>query len=269
MDMWYNGQCNLEVNEVDQMKIGLCGDRSLLDLATRAGCSYLEGNLQTLAGEGFDEMCAQVDASKIKMEAFNVMLPAQLKVTGPGVALEDVRAYLNLVLPRAARLGGKIIVFGSSGARNVPEDFDPVRAFEQLVVFLRMAGPLAANVGITIAVEPLRPQESNIINTVRDGLKLALAVGHDNVKCLADFYHMGQQGEGMEGILQAGDMLAHCHIARPEGRLHPLPNDGQDYGPFFGALREIGYQGRLSIEASSPDIEKNLPVTVGYLKDLT
>jgi sugar phosphate isomerase/epimerase len=49
---------------------------------------------------------------------------------------------------------------------------------------------------------------------------------------------------------QAGGALLHCHIASPGARRYPLPGDGADYSAFFGALRSIGYAGRVSVEGS-------------------
>jgi sugar phosphate isomerase/epimerase len=91
---------------------------------------------------------------------------------------------------------------------------------------------------------------------------------HPNMKVLADMYHMGENGEEYSDILFADADLRHCHIARPEGRKYPLPGDGYDYAPFFAALRQIGYAGRLSIEASPVNGPEDLPVCVEYLRSL-
>ncbi len=51
-------------------------------------------------------------------------------------------------------MGIGIIVFGSGGARRIPEGFDRQRAHGQLVAFCRMVGPIAREHGVIIAVEP-------------------------------------------------------------------------------------------------------------------
>ena len=56
----------------------------------------------------------------------------------------------------AKELGLKIIVFGSGGARKVPEGFSQDEAYKQLVEFAKRIAPEAKKRGIVVAVEPLR-----------------------------------------------------------------------------------------------------------------
>jgi sugar phosphate isomerase/epimerase len=44
-----------------------------------------------------------------------------------------------------------------------------------------------------------------------------------------------------------GHLIAHTHIAEKEKRSAPGVM-GDDFSPFFKAYKEIGYQGRISIE---------------------
>ena len=39
-----------------------------------------------------------------------------------------------------------------------------------------------------------------------------------------------------------------------------------DYAPFFATLRAIGYSGRLSVEASSPDVPAQAPTSIALLR---
>jgi sugar phosphate isomerase/epimerase len=73
-------------------------------------------------------------------------------------------------------LGVRLIVFGSSGARQVPEGFSKKEAFEQLVDFGKRTGPEARARDITIAIEPQRREESNIINNTAEALAWVEAV---------------------------------------------------------------------------------------------
>ena len=233
------------------MRFGICADLRGAKEVAQAGFDYIEGGLSGLAAldEGtYGEIVRAVEESGLRAEAFNVMLPGTQRLTGPVADLYAAKAYLAPALQRAARLGARVIVFGSGGARGVPEGWPMDQAFAQLVDFLRLAGPMAAQHGIAIAVEPLRPQECNIINTVTEGLALARAAAQPNVGTLADWYHMTEQSEGVQGMLDAGPALLHCHIAAPGNRRYPLPGDGADYSAFFGALRAIGYAGRVSVE---------------------
>ena len=80
-------------------------------------------------------------------------------VTGPNVDKDRQKEYLRRALDRTSRLGVRLIVFGSSGARQVPEGFGKKEALEQLVDFGKRAGTEARSRNITIAIEPQRHEE--------------------------------------------------------------------------------------------------------------
>ncbi len=240
------------------MKIGMCSELMNAPLVAGAGFDYIESATTALASaseEDYRRMAEAVFQSGIAAEAFNVMLPGNFCITGPAADLDPVKEYLERGFRRMAELGAVIQVFGSGGARNVPEGWPMERALEQLVDFLNMAAPLAARQSIFIAIEPLNPGECNIINTVEDARALAVRAGLANVGVLADWYHMSKQHEKPDGMLAAGKALLHCHVANPEGRRFPLPGDGADYTAFFGAMRQVGYTGRVSVEAKGTQEE--------------
>lgn len=239
------------------MRFGICADYSVAALVAEAGFEYLESGLSALGmldQKTFEQIQGLVMDSGLRVEAFNSMLAPAQRLTGPMAEHGRALEALAVAFPRAAALGAQVVVFGSGGARQVPEGWPMGRALEQLTEFLRQAGPLAASHGIALAVEPLRPGECNIIHTVAEGLALAQAAAQPNIGVLADWYHMTDQDEGVAGILQAKGALLHCHIAAPVSRHYPLSGDGADYSAFFGALRSIGYAGRVSIEGGgSPE----------------
>jgi D-psicose/D-tagatose/L-ribulose 3-epimerase len=240
------------------MKFGMCTDLLKAPLVAKAGFDYIEGSLSAVAlasDIAYEQMVNAVQASGLKAEALNGMLPGTFTLTGPSADLSAVEEYLATGFSRAAALGTQIVVFGSGRARNVPEGWEKEKALHQLADYLRMAASLSADYGINIAIEPLCPTECNIINTVLDALVLARLVNLPNVGVLADWYHMAMQNEGVAGVLNAEKLLLHCHIANPAGRRFPLADDGADFSPLFGALARIGYNGRVSVEGSGEDAQ--------------
>ena len=158
-----------------------------------------------------------------------------------------------------------MVVFGSGGARRVPEGFAKEDAFKQLVDFGRRAAREAKAHGITIAIEPLRKQESNIINTASEGLELVNAVGDPNFQLMIDFYHLASEQEDPAIVLRAKDHIRHLHVANPQGRVFPQKWEEFDYAPFFANLRAIGYDKRISVEGSTTDLAAQGPVAVSLL----
>lgn len=185
------------------------------------------------------------------VRAFNLFVPGQVKLVGDQVDWDQVELYVERALRRAAALGGEVIVFGSGGARSMPKGCSRAMAWGQLVRFLGICADEAAKQGPTIAIEPLNSRESNIINTYTEGVQLARDVARDEVRVLADIYHFVTDAEPLDDILEAPEWLAHVHLA-DTGRRYP----GSGVYPLerlFEILKEIGYQGRASVECGWGD----------------
>jgi D-psicose/D-tagatose/L-ribulose 3-epimerase len=221
------------------------------------GYDYLElplAQVMELPEAKFEQLAYALRSSGISCEACNNFFPARLRLTGPAVNEEEVKEYARNALAKAAKLGAEIIVFGSAGAKNIPPGFPPETAWVQLVGLLRMLGGLAESYGITIVIEPLNRKESNIINTVTEGLQLMRRVERENVKLLVDYYHYVLEQESFEAIRHAGAAIRHIHLARPDGRVFPDPENSEPERSFLRKLIQTGYNGRISIEAYAKDI---------------
>ena len=251
-------------------QIGVCVDPDRFDAAQAAGFDYVETNASRVAAltdEEFQKLVAQVAQMKIPLAASMSFIPGAVKLTGPDVDPAKQMTYVTGVLGRLKQLGVKVVVFGSGGARRVPDGFSKEEAIAQLVDFCRRIAPVARDNGITIVVEPLRKQETNIINTAREGLALVKAVDRPEIRLLVDYYHLTEEGESPDIIADAGPLLAHAHIANPKGRVFPLSADESAYEGFFSNLCKIGYQGRLSVEASTKDFATEAPQAVALLRN--
>lgn len=237
------------------------------------GFDYFEfafGQFTDMSDEEFESFKKAVFELDFFPEAMSRMLPARFQIVGDDPDLSEVIPFLEKGFARACQVGTKTVVFGSGGARSLPDGFTDMRkAYAQLVDFLRIAGDIAHKNGITISIEPLQFGESNIVNLVTDGAYLAARVNHPAVRCLADYYHMASNEEQCWEIEAIADRLEHCHIARLEGRTYPLPTDTQDYRPFFDALKKIGYTGRVSIEGTPEHgMEKDGAAALALMKAL-
>jgi D-psicose/D-tagatose/L-ribulose 3-epimerase len=252
-----------------KVQIGLCTALKDIDAAKAAGFDYLELGTSEIAGlsdADFESAVAHIRQLGLPVPATNLFLPATLKVTGPSVDRDEQIHYVRKAFERLARLGTGIVVFGSGGARRVPDGFSKDDAFKQLVEFGRSVAVEARSHNITIAVEPLRRQETNIINSAAEGLELVNAVDHPNFQLMIDFYHLASEREDPAIVLRVRDHLRHLHMANPQGRVFPLVWDEYDYAPFFANLRTIGYDKRISVEASAKDFPVEAPRAISLLR---
>jgi sugar phosphate isomerase/epimerase len=251
-------------------QVGYCVGLKGLALAKAVGFDYVElgtTEITALSDAEFEAALAQVKAAGIPTPNANLFLPGSLKLTGPQPAsVEEQMAYVKKAFDRLNRLGVEILCFGSGGARRVPDGFPKEQAFRQLVDFGKRIAPEAKAKGITVVIEPLRRQETNIINTAGEGLELVKAVDHPNFQLLIDFYHLASEQEDPQIVVRGKDHLRHLHTANPNGRVFPLEWTEFDYAPFFAKLREIGYTGRISVEASSPDVPAQAPRSIALLR---
>jgi len=239
----------------DDAKIGI--DR--VETLAALGYDYVElpiAQMMSLDDQAFERLAVRVEKSGIKCEAANNFFSAAQRITGSQpICQKDMEAYIKKALSRAFRLGVKSIVFGSSGAKNVPENFDHSKAWAQIVQLLRVVDDLIGCEDIHIAIEPLNSAESNIVKLTSEGLALAKDVARPSIRLLVDFYHFSMENENLAVIGEAAGYLQHMHIANPAGRVWPKSSDAANYGAFFQSLKTAGYNGRISVEAYSDNFE--------------
>lgn len=244
------------------MRYGICGGPEIAGVAADAGFEFVEmsvGNfLKPREDEAvFREMLSAAQAMPIPCEASNCFVPGDLKITGPETDLAALKEHVTTVCRRAGEAGVCTIVFGSGGARQIPDGFGREEAHEQLVAFCRMLGPIAQEHAVTIAVEPLNSRDCNVLTSVGEAAVLVRETDHPAIRLLVDAYHWSVDNDSAEDIVANGSLLAHVHIATP-GRLAPGAEEC-DFGPFFDALKRGGYDGRVSIEARVSDPARDLP----------
>ena len=253
------------------MKLGVCTSVRRpedAEAAAKTGYDYIEVGFADMVmcdDETIDEFIAKTGELGLKCEAANSMLPGTLRVTGEEIDYEALADFLEEGMARAAKIGIEVVVFGSAKARNVPKDFPREKAIEQLAFFLReYCGPIAEKYGIKIAIEPLGALETNIILTVREGEELARLAGRENVKVLADNFHMAVNDDAVENI---SGMVIHAHISNADMRCFPEKDDDFDYLPFINALKAVGCP-RCSIEAGTGDFAEDAENAFECLKPM-
>jgi|GEM_PF-6114 len=253
------------------IRFGICTGSGYSTLLKENGYDYLEEGVQSLLApkvtdEQFARKVAQARDAGIPIYACNGFIPAEMRVTGPEAQHDAIVEYSETVFRRAQEAGVKRIVFGSGKARQIPDGFDRQQARGQFVDLLKRLGPIAARHDVVVVIEPLRSGECNFVNTVAEATAIAREVNHPNIKVLADFYHMAQENEGPEAIVAAGAMLQHCHIAEKEKRTAP-GIAGDDFTPYFKALRQIHYAGGVSIEGGwGEGLQQNLAKALAIMK---
>lgn len=76
---------------------------------------------------------------------------------------------------------------------------------------------------------------------------------------------MLMENESPEDILKYGHFLYHAHIAEKKDRSAPGVTN-ENFTPFFKALKEVNYKGRLTIECTWLNLETQASGSLSYLK---
>ena len=254
------------------MKIGICGDIIKAQSAIVAGYDYAEFHLTKLTNMPDDEFAAlsrERERLGIPVESFNCFCPSEIRLTA-GVDRDVLSAHAEKAFSRAERLGGELSVIGSGRSRNIPEGYEISKAREEFMSALTLVESIARRHGIRLALEPLRPAETNFINTMASAAEICDAMGNENIGCVVDLFHLDQNGEDMADVVKYGRHIIHTHLARRNiDRRIPTIEDMDQVGLFFDALSAIGYEGRMSLEGTYyPDFDASIAAAMQLFRGL-
>ncbi|MEW6356903.1 MAG: sugar phosphate isomerase/epimerase family protein [Planctomycetota bacterium] len=125
--------------------------------------------------------------------------------------------------------------------------------------------PLAEDLGVTVAVEPINRFENYFINVIDDVLELIEDVGSPNLRAQLDTFHMNiEEKDSPAAIMRAGKKLAHFHVSESD---RGVPGTGQvDWAGCFKALKAINYDGCLAVESFNAALKEIAAATCIWRK---
>lgn len=252
------------------MRYGICTGLENLELLEKMGYDYIEVSVTAamkLEPQALEEYREKLKSSRVKCEAFNILFPKTMELIGGNTAEEELREYLHKAMALIHSFGAGVAVFGSGKCRRCPEGLEFKEAYRQLVDVYRTVGDIAAGYGVKVVIEPLSRKETNMICTMAEGAILEADVNHPNVGLLSDYFHVRANHDCIEDIKMIGK-FGHIHIASGGKRQYPVSEEGECYGEFMKALKDIGYDGRISIEGKTEDMEADGVKALALLKEL-
>jgi sugar phosphate isomerase/epimerase len=250
------------------MRFGCCVTPEQIDIVARAGFDFCE--LPAAAVLPLEDDAAALPALRaierapIRPEAFNILVPPHLRMVGPEADMAQLRAYLRRAFTRMAALGASAVVLGSGGARRLPDDMPRELALDQLAGSLALAAEEAGRAGIALALEHLNRAECNVFTTVAECQAFITERGLGGLRLLADLHHLELEDEPLRNVVAAAPLLAHAHVAGG-GRRHPGVG-GYDYAGFMRALRQAGYDARISAECLWENLEEQAAPALAFMR---
>ena len=170
----------------------------------------------------------------------------RLSLTGSdSSARMQARDFIRGIIDAGGAFGAPAIVGSMQGRWDEQTSRDV--ALARLREALEDLGRHARQYNVPLLFEPLNRYETNLINTIDDGLALIQSLGNANVKLLADLYHMNIEEADLAASLKTGGRaIGHVHFADSNRR--PMGLGHTDMTRISGALRDIAYAGYISAE---------------------
>jgi len=259
---------------------------SLVEEARKGPFVYHDGladGCKRAAAAGFDAVELFVPSYDPLPELSDLLQKHSLKLaaigTGAGwvkhkLSLADADAdkrakaieYVKGVIDLAAEYDAPAIIGsmqGKSGDGTTHE-----QAIGYLKETLNALGPYAKEKGQPLFYEPLNRYETNLFNTLADGVAVIEDLDTDNVKLLADLFHMNiEEADLAQAIRDAGKHVGHVHFVDSNRRGAGMGH--MDHAAIVAALKEIGYDGYLCAEAFPlPDADTCAKITIATIKKL-
>lgn len=236
-----------------QPQLGVATSINHDSILNKAGYKFMvEAVPQILSPVSVSDSAFQFKLNQLKklslpVYALNIFIPGDLKFVGPNVNEQAILNYTQKVFERCKQAGINLIVWGSGGARRIPEGYSNEKARQEFIQMAKKIAAQAEQYEIILALENLNQQETNFINTVTEALQIVKDVNHANFKLCADIYHMLRENEPASVLLTTKDYLIHCDIAEKENRTPP-GKAGDDFTTYLLALKQIGYSGKIVLE---------------------
>jgi D-psicose/D-tagatose/L-ribulose 3-epimerase len=166
--------------------------------------------------------------------------------------------YLRTCIDIAAAVGSELVsgpMYSATGKTRLLSDDLRRRQRGFAVGGIREAADYAAERGVRLAIEPLNRFESDLVNTVRQGVELCEAVARANVGLLLDTFHMNIEEKSIGDALRfGGDRIFELHACEND---RGTPGTGHvEWDEVFDAIVDIGFDGLVAIESFTPEIEE-------------
>jgi sugar phosphate isomerase/epimerase len=174
-------------------------------------------------------------------------------LTSPDAATRERTAkYFTDLVHFCADLGGKVIVVGSPKQRSLLPGVSPEQGWNWATDVFRPSVKVAEDRGVVICFEPLPVEDTNFINTAADAVRFTRQLQSPSFKVILDVRAMSSETKPIPDIIREAKgefAYVHANDASMKG-----PGFGSvDFHPIAAALRDVGYDGTVSVEVFKYD----------------
>lgn len=158
--------------------------------------------------------------------------------------------YVKDIITMVKELDGHMVSVVPGTVGKIVPDGRPEEEWQWAVESLKECYDFAEKAGVLLGIEPINRFETYFINRGAQALALAEAVGSNCGVCL-DIFHMNlEESDPYAVIHQVKDRLVGFHVA-DNNRMAPGMGT-LDWEKIVATLKEVGYDGALSVEFCPP-----------------
>ena len=176
--------------------------------------------------------------------------PKGLHVTTPDAALRTKSwQHIRDLIDLCADLGPNgVMVFGSPVQRSTTGGSTVSEATARYVDGLASVAPQAEERGVTILVEALPIEQSNVVNTLAHAALIVEAIGSPAIQTMFDTHNAIDETEPHDALIEKYfNVIRHVHVNEMDGRHCGMGN--YDFKPILKVLERLDYKGWVSLEA--------------------
>ena len=174
--------------------------------------------------------------------------PDGLGLTSPDASVRRAtRDYLLALVQFCADIGGRLMVIGSPEQRNIVEGVTFEQGFKWARAAFAESAELAGELDVMLCFEPLNSNITNFIRNPDEAMGLVEAVDRPHFQMMVDVCSSAIERLDIPAAVRkhAGAIR---HIHANDDNLYVPGSGGADYPPIIAALKEVGYDGYLSVE---------------------
>ncbi len=167
--------------------------------------------------------------------------------TGEREVRERSWQYFGKLVDFCGDLGAPAIMVLGSPKQRGTRGASRQEATRHLADGLAQVAPRAAARQVTVCLEALDHNQTDVVNTVAEAVAVVRQVHHPAIQSMFDYHNVGDETEPSEAIVRRFyPMIRHIHINEMDGR-HPGTGH-TDFLPVLRVLREKKYRGWVSLE---------------------
>jgi len=223
--------------------------------AAKMGFDVFEIPIEDPASFDAEKVKAALDESGLRAVTCGAFGPTRDLTHEEPKYRQECLDYIRATLKLAEKWGSNVLcgpAYSAVGKRRQVSPEQKKVEWDLAVKGLREAGKMAADHGVTLALEPLNRFETDLINTCAQAVQLVKDVGLNSVGIHLDTFHMNIEEKCVEEAVKlAGKRLAHCHACEND---RGAPGTGQVHWKAWAkALRKVKYDGAVVIESFTPE----------------